>query len=139
MRYKWYICPVLIRLSIYKQLGIFLLLIVLLVQSFNKAIIMGDYYLNTATYAINCENKAKIELHCNGQCVMAKKLKEAEEKEKKNPDRKAESQSDFYIFRQNVYIALFHAFYDDRQKEFPVLADPTTIDRPHFVFRPPIA
>lgn len=127
-----------IRLTIYKKLGTIVLLLMVLVQSFNRVLIVGDYYLNTASYAAKCENKAAIELHCNGRCLMAKKLKDAEEKEKKNPDRKAESHSDFFIFKQSAYIVPFQPFNDNRKKEFPVLPNPSTMDRPHFVFRPPI-
>lgn len=122
----------------YKKIGAVLLLGMVLLQSFSKAIIVGDYYLNTASYAARCENKAFVELHCNGQCLMAKKLKEVAEKEQKNPERKAESHNDFYIFKLNAYAVPVQTFYDNRQKEFQVLPERATVDRPHFVFKPPI-
>ena len=53
-------------------------------QTFDKVLIMVDYYTNTAAYAKNCVNKARPQMHCNGQCQMMKKLKEEERKEQEN-------------------------------------------------------
>lgn len=121
-----------------KKLGAIVLLLVVLVQSFNKAIIIGDYHLNSASYAAKCENKTDVELNCNGRCLLVKKLKDVEEKEKKNPDRKAESSNDFYIFKQSVYTTAFQTFNENLKKRFPIQPGPSTTDRPHFIFRPPI-
>lgn len=57
-------------------------------QTFYKAVIVLDYYTNTAAYAKNCENKARPKLHCNGKCQMMKKLKEEERKEQENTERR---------------------------------------------------
>ncbi len=35
-------------------------------------------------------------MHCNGKCVMMKKLKEAEQQEQQAPERKFQNQSEFY-------------------------------------------
>jgi hypothetical protein len=53
-----------------------------------------DYYANTATYAKNCENKAKPQLHCNGHCQLMKKLKQEENKDKQNPERRADNKNE---------------------------------------------
>ncbi len=60
-----------------------------MVQTYNKAFIVFDYYVNTESFAANCENKAKPQLHCNGQCQMVKKLKQEENKDSQNSDHKS--------------------------------------------------
>lgn len=53
-----------------------------------------DYYRNNARYAAICENKAKPALKCNGKCQLQKKIKQEEEKNKQNPERKLENKND---------------------------------------------
>jgi hypothetical protein len=55
---------------------------------FCRDILIVDYYNNTASYAINCINKARPNLHCEGKCQLMKKLKEVEKKEQENSERK---------------------------------------------------
>lgn len=53
-------------------------LIALLAQTLDKTLVVTAYEVNKAYIASTlCENRDKPELHCNGQCVLAKKLKEA--------------------------------------------------------------
>jgi len=108
----------------------------LIIQSFNKALIISDYYLNTARYALKCENKAKVELHCNGHCQMTKKLKQEDEKDKKNPERRVENHNDFYFFDQTQFDVPVLVF-QDAELKFPFTPDGETIDRPHSIFKPP--
>jgi hypothetical protein len=64
------------------------------VQSFQKAVIVLDYYANTSSFAKNCENKVRPTLHCNGKCQMMKKLKEEEKKDQQNPERKTDNKNE---------------------------------------------
>jgi hypothetical protein len=50
-------------------------------QSFDKAIVVLDYYVRPSTFAKNCENKSLPKMHCGGKCQMMKKLKEKEKQE----------------------------------------------------------
>ena len=50
------------------------MLLIFMTQTFSNAIIVTDYYINTASFAATCENKDKPQLHCNGQCQMVKQL-----------------------------------------------------------------
>ena len=77
-----------------KQIATFLLLTAFAVQTFNRAVIVFNYYTNTASFAKNCENKAKPMLHCNGRCQMLKKLKQEENKDKQNPERRSENKDE---------------------------------------------
>lgn len=51
-------------------------------QTFSNAIIVADYYINTTSFAVNCENKNKPQLHCNGQCQMVKQLEKEDNNSK---------------------------------------------------------
>lgn len=99
---------------------------------------MGDYYLHTASYAERCENKLRVELHCNGQCIIAKKLKEADKREKNSADKKIERYHDVYLALPTT-LSLPPATYEDRQlTDFPELPVAVTSDYSPSVFRPPI-
>lgn len=71
---------------------------------------MLDYYVSTSSFAKNCENKFRPQLHCNGQCVLMKKLREQETKEQRVPERKSENKSevlapdDFYTSTDIYFI-----------------------------------
>jgi len=53
-------------------------------QSFNKLGIILAFKINQDYIASAfCENKDKPQMHCNGRCVLAKKLKQAEQNEEK--------------------------------------------------------
>lgn len=67
------------------------MLVIFMMQIFSNAVIVADYYLNTAVFAANCENKDKPQLHCNGHCQMVKKIDSEGKKDQSNPDRKAEN------------------------------------------------
>ncbi len=63
----------------------------LFLQTFGRNILLADYFIRTSAYAANCENKQKPELKCKGKCQMMKKMQEEEEKNKENPERRAEN------------------------------------------------
>lgn len=77
-------------LQMFRQVTAIFLLIAFAAQIFSKAVIVIDYYTNTASYAKNCENKIKPALHCNGKCQMIKKIQEEEKKDQQNPERKSD-------------------------------------------------
>lgn len=70
-------------------------------QTFNRAVIVFNYYTNTAAFARNCENKAKPKLHCNGRCQMMKKLKQEENKDKQNPERRQDNKDEVLFFSKS--------------------------------------
>lgn len=56
----------------------------IMLQTFNRSVIKLAFKANQDYIATNfCENKNKPEMHCNGRCVLAKKLKQAEQNEEK--------------------------------------------------------
>lgn len=61
-----------------KQFVALFVLVIFMAQTFSNAIIVADYYINTASFAVKCENKNKPQMHCNGQCQMIKQLEKEE-------------------------------------------------------------
>ena len=72
-----------------KQITAAFLLMVISLQILNRAVIYIDYYTNTAAYFKNCENKAKLSMHCNGKCQMIKKLQQQEKDDHQNPGKRS--------------------------------------------------
>lgn len=71
-----------------------LLLLAFGAQTFQKNFMVLDYYRNTVRYAATCENKAKPVLKCKGKCQLMKKIKQEEEKNSQNPERKLENKNE---------------------------------------------
>lgn len=113
------------------------MLFVFVMQSFNNVIIVSDYYLNTSKYIAQCVNKADISMHCNGKCQMEKKIRQEDKKRGNAPENKIDSFNNFYCLGQHAF-TLSPATFDLDKKDFPLLPEPKTIDRPHSIFKPPI-
>jgi hypothetical protein len=120
-----------------KQLLAFFILISFVAQTFSQTFIVADYYINTAAFAKNCENKAKPKLKCNGRCQMMKKLKQEEKKDQQNPERK--------INRKNITISS-RSFFATVQVvschftiSFPVANSGIPTGRSSDIFHPPQA
>ena len=61
----------------------YFLVVTLLSMNFSRCFIYAGFEANKKFIAASlCENKAKPKMHCNGKCYLAKKVKQAEEKEK---------------------------------------------------------
>ena len=78
----------------FRQIATILLLIAFSVQTFNRAVIMVDYYVNTASFVDKCENKTAPELDCEGKCQVSKKMKDEDKKQQQNPERKANNHNE---------------------------------------------
>lgn len=79
----------------------FILLILLLLSQFSRVFVYAGFELNQKYIASTlCMNRDKPELHCNGKCYLLNKLKQAEEKEKRQ-EREVQKQgeSPFFIVR----------------------------------------
>ena len=112
-------------------------MMVFAVQMFSKALIMLDYAVNTTTYALNCINKQKPKLECNGKCQMAKKMLE-EESEQESTTKKITVGTDFCLFTKSftafpVITIISHRIYTNF---YPTGNE---IKMPRSLLRPPIA
>lgn len=62
----------------------YLLISLVLLQTFSREMLVVDFTLNRATITARfCVNKARPQLHCDGKCYFAKQLKQQEERENK--------------------------------------------------------
>lgn len=118
----------------FKQITAAILLLAILVQTFNKAVIVTSYYANTGAYAKDCINKAKPKLHCNGKCQMMKKLKQEENKEEGNGLLKA-SQDE--IISSKCFFASINTTTTNSNFIFPLFTSSSPIDRASDFFHPP--
>ena len=125
------------QFRIYQKIGALTLMAALFLQSFQRALIIGAYYFDTASYAAHCENKDKPAMHCNGKCQMIKKLKQADHQEKQVPASKASSRELVLFIEQTIRIDLHTIGY--LKQTYPELPVPKTMDYPHSLFRPPVA
>ncbi len=65
----------------------YLLISLVLLQTFSREVLVVDFTLNRAVITARfCENKARPQLHCDGKCYFAKQLKKQEERENKAPN-----------------------------------------------------
>lgn len=73
-------------ISLLKAFFSYLLLSLVLLQTFSREVLVVDFTLNRATITARfCVNKARPQLHCDGQCYFAKQLKQQEDRETKAP------------------------------------------------------
>lgn len=95
----------------------FILILALLTSNFSRFFIYAGFELNRDFIATTlCENIDVPEMHCDGQCYLAKKIKQAQEKEKSNSqDLKKGNYQEAFISEKTVmtlpfnYILLFKA------------------------------
>jgi len=78
-----YLCPV--EGHSVKAFFSYLLISLVLLQTFSREVLVVDFTLNRATITARfCVNKARPQLHCDGKCYFAKQLKKQEERENKS-------------------------------------------------------
>ena len=118
-----------------KQFSAFILILAFAAQTFNQLTILVDYYANTAAYAKNCENKAKPMLHCNGRCQMMKKLKQEENKDKQNPERRNENKQE--VISSKSFFASVQQAISINSLEFYIINNKSVKDMPADFFHPP--
>jgi len=119
-------------------LAAFLFLAVFFTQYFNRVFVVAGYYLNQKEYARYCENKSRPEIHCYGKCVMFKKLKQEEKKEKEFPERKAENKSDQTLSSRSFFpVSSCLIFSAETENKFCLFMSAQPADRAFEIFHPP--
>jgi len=116
----------------------YILLVAMTLQSFYRSIIALDYQLNLPDYIAMCINKDKPQLHCDGQCVLMKKIRE-KEKEDTKKNLVIYEYSAHYVHKEQIFFTLYQPNEEIIEKTFsPYLIDYRfTYNSP--IFRPPIA
>lgn len=71
----------------FRKITAFILILAFAAGCFSRVVIVLDYYTNRQAYIVNCVNKLRPEMHCNGKCQLMKKIKEQQNKEQQNEER----------------------------------------------------
>lgn len=116
-----------------KQIALILIL-ALITSSFSRFFIYAGFELNRDYIASTlCENIDMPELHCNGQCYLAKKIQQAQEKEKNNTqDQKKGNYQEAFITQKVVLITPFTyvKIFTASEMPFDLPIQPATIFHP---------
>lgn len=118
---------------------IIILILAILTQSMSKGIILLSYFTNKQAYERYCVNKARPQLHCDGKCQMAKKMKAEEERDQKDP-LKNSLPSEVTMINENHFVSIHPEFIAlvIRKDIFPHSIG-TVVDRSRSFFHPPSA
>ncbi|MEO8583730.1 MAG: hypothetical protein ABI415_08025 [Flavitalea sp.] len=119
----------------FRSVTAILLLIAFATQTFERTFLVLDYYANTASFAEKCENKMLPLLHCNGQCLLMKKMKEQEHKDQQAPERKSENKSE--VIPSSIYVSQTFQFTDVSAILFPSFKDALLRKSVRPIFHPP--
>lgn len=113
------------------------LLVALIGSNFSRFFIYAGFELNHKYIAENlCVNKNRPWMHCNGHCYFMKKIKEAQENEKKQ-DR-ADQQNHFQEALPVVLPVSMLVFKEENPKiVYPSIATPEIIQRSYSILLPP--
>lgn len=118
---------------------IIILILAILTQSMSKGIILLSYFTNKQAYEKYCINKARPQLHCDGKCQMAKKIKAEEERDQKDPLKNSLS-SEVTMINENHFVSIHPEFIalPIRKDLFPHSIG-NVVDRSRSFFHPPNA
>ena len=113
-----------------------LLALLMLVQSFNRTVLVVNYELKQAQITAEfCVNKQKPDLHCNGKCHLANELKKADQADKKLPTPVKEK---FEVLQFYVALPAFIFNYSIHQNFIYQPYQLTAYSPPDFgIFQPP--
>jgi hypothetical protein len=117
-------------------LAILLLLTAFTAQTFHQAVIVLDYYVNTAAFAARCVNKQAPQMKCKGKCQMAKKLQEEEKKDQQAPERRMEQPTQT-LSAEHFFAASQPPLYVLKRLSHPVTREALPMAPAPAIFHPP--
>lgn len=119
-----------------KRLFAFILLMAVAAQTFSQGITLLNFYMHRAYIAKHqCENRFRPMLHCNGQCVLAKKMKQQEKNEQQNTELKMQGKAE--VISSRSFFAIQLNSIENIIPDHPEFKDQNTVDRPTSIFHPP--
>ncbi|RVU02862.1 hypothetical protein EOD41_02690 [Mucilaginibacter limnophilus] len=118
-----------------RLLSIFLL-VALISSNFSRLFIYAGFEANRSYIAKElCVNKARPTLHCNGRCYLMKKLKQADEKEKKQ--EREEKRNQYQEALPVTSATQLVVTSPSSQKKYAVMPAPGLLQQPTSIFQPP--
>lgn len=125
-----------INKNTYRYITAFIFLVIFAAETFCDVFTVAGYYLNTKSYAINCVNKYKPQMHCNGKCQLQKKLNNENGKEKQSAEKKNESGNEIISF--NTFFASVETpFKSVTRKKYFISNTGIPVDKSFDFFHPP--
>jgi hypothetical protein len=122
-----------------RKIATAILLLVLAGQAFDQGFFYLGYYMNRTVYLKNCVNKMRPQMHCNGKCLLMKKIEEQEKKERQQfPEMKMAAKSEI-ISSKSFYPATVLLMLAETKMEYLVHTIGAPVDQSAFIFHPPSA
>lgn len=122
-----------------KAIATILLLAILLVQVFNKWLIITGFNLQKSYIIENlCENRTRPSMHCNGNCILMKKLNQQEKNEKKEVPKSIDVTNIFLSSKSFFPVLDTPPSFCRLKYPYPVMGV-KKVDWSSRLFRPPIA
>lgn len=121
-----------------KRVLLYFLSTLMLIQACWGIMIISAFYFNRDYIAqYLCENRDAPQLHCQGTCVLMKKMKKAREDEKKNAENKIKESHVFVVAA--VAVLAFPSYQSNavEKANFDMRKSHYTFDRVHRILRPP--
>lgn len=119
-----------------KQVTILLLMFLILAQALGRWAIVLEYEVKKDYISKNlCENRNKPQLHCNGKCQLAKKMKEEEKENNRSNNDKSKSESPTVFDKPAADPVIFSSSY--LPDLFPLDTFHIQQLQPRAIFRPP--
>jgi len=116
-----------------------ILILLLMTQTFSHLFVVWSFRINQDYIAKNlCENRYRPVLHCNGNCVLMKKMKQEQKQERESPgDLKLEvasvviSSKTFFGVTSDPNVVKTNSYY-------PAINTGIPVDRSADIFHPPL-
>jgi hypothetical protein len=97
---------------------------------------IAGYYINTPAYAINCINKNKPQMHCNGKCQLQKKMNSDETKNNPNAERKGGT-GDEVLSSKTFFASVETLAMPFKHEKYFSINNTLTVDKSFSFFHPP--
>ncbi|MDF2434922.1 MAG: hypothetical protein JWP44_4553 [Mucilaginibacter sp.] len=122
-----------------KRLTIWLLIFATFIANFAMAFIYIEFKLNHQYIAANlCVNRFKPSLHCNGHCFFMRKIKQAEDNEKKQAASGSSTRLEVIFFQEPFSISFLEPTLSDNDiTGFSIFSYQYTSHYLDSIFRPP--
>jgi hypothetical protein len=122
-----------------KRFTIWFLIFAVFAANFSLVFVYVGFNLNRQYIAANlCINRFKPSLHCNGKCYFMRKLKQAEDNDKKQAAKNSSGREDVSFFQQQSIISFIEPItLDTLSVAFPASDYQYTSHYLISIFRPP--
>jgi hypothetical protein len=122
-----------------KRITAYFLIVSLMAVHFSRFFVFAGFELNKTYIATTlCENRDKPWMHCNGKCYFVKKIKQAQENERKDAARDNLSRLEISFFQEPFKLAFIEPVaLQDNKSQFPRYSYQYTSHYIDAIFRPP--